>query len=355
MIHGLRTTDYGPSSFPFAYPARIVPGAIPSVDQAELLRLARSRARNPLIFEPPNEPYFFPCEISNDALDSWDTRMAVSSLQNYAIDAAAGVGLLDSHNSRRLPFGGSLTGAYEPNAAPGIDGVQGGRVISYAYVMRGIRFQDGSYATSDDYILAIEGGIVRYVSVGFYDEEYICSLCNCEMMTWGGDCHHWPGDKVETKDPVTGASTGETEIFAWVVNARLAEYSAVYKGATPGAMIRRLELAAERGLAPERVRSLERRYRISRSADLTGEEMSLAAQTQAWVNGAGELEKRYRGRRDDRSPKRGLSAPDVERLTAARAACGGFLSRTEELVTVPKVESSDEIAARRNRWLGKSS
>jgi hypothetical protein len=50
---------------------------------------------------------------------------------------------------------------------------------------------------------------------------------------------------------------------AQVVDARLAEVSAVYDGATPGAMIRRAQEMSEAGmLEPETARRLEMQYRI---------------------------------------------------------------------------------------------
>src|SRR6185503_11033140 len=119
-----------------------------------------------------------------------------------------------------------------------------------------------SYPTTDDYINAIRAGIVTDVSIGFYGGEYICSICGCDMMDWDSDCRHWPGDEVEIKDK-DGKVLRTEVVFAWVANAHLSEVSAVYAGATPGAVILKAQEGAASGrLKPEHARLLEQRYRI---------------------------------------------------------------------------------------------
>src|SRR5688572_3320672 len=71
--------------------------------------LRRERVLDAAILEE-HPPYFFRGEISSTRLDSYYTHMLLSSLQNYAREAAAGVGFLPSHDHQHLPIGGSLTG-----------------------------------------------------------------------------------------------------------------------------------------------------------------------------------------------------------------------------------------------------
>jgi hypothetical protein len=70
---------------------------------------------------------------------------------------------------------------------------------------------------------------------------------------------HWPGEEY----PV-GEQGDQTIVATFeIVDARLAEVSAVYDGATPGAMLTRAQAMAEAGeLTPETARRLEVKYRI---------------------------------------------------------------------------------------------
>jgi hypothetical protein len=321
----------------FAYPARVsLRAAASAKTNDQLMALARGQARDPKIFDE-KEPYFFPAQISSDALDAWYTRMAPSSLKNYAAEAAEGISFQDSHNSRRLPIGKSLTGTFAPAG-------EGGTVTADFYLISGLNFEDGTYSTSDDYINAIRAGIVEDVSIGFYGGEYICSVCGGDMLDWYGGCSHWPGDVIETKDK-DGKVTGQETVFAWVANAHLAEVSAVYEGATPGAAILRAQDAAARGrLSLPQIRLLEQRYRVRlNGAGAASTDMSLEAHSQTVVNSVGELMKRYRGRREDRSQdNRGLSQPDAERLTALKSALQLGCDQADELLKVPRFISKED-------------
>ena len=87
----------------FEFPARLMKRA----PDETLLDLAKSRnAFDPSVFDE-HRPFFFSAAISNGELDCYYTRMATSSLQNYAADADAGVSLQDSHWERRLGLGHS--------------------------------------------------------------------------------------------------------------------------------------------------------------------------------------------------------------------------------------------------------
>jgi hypothetical protein len=122
--------------------------------------------------------------------------------------------------------------------------------------VKGVHFgASRSFATSDDFIKAVQSRIVRDVSTGFYADDTICDIC--KQPVWGRtECEHIPGMPYE----VDGKSI---RAAATIKNARLAEVSAVYDGATPYAMIEKAEWLAERGVLETRViDQLAHQYRI---------------------------------------------------------------------------------------------
>jgi hypothetical protein len=232
----------------FSAPAKVLKRA----PTEQLLQMARNQhAIDDSVFEE-HKPFFWAAEISNNVLDSYNTKMAESSLRNYAEDAQKGVGFQDSHNTYRLSLGRSLSGEFA-----------NGVVVADFFTIRGLKFNDATYQTTDDFINAVRAGIAKDVSIGFYGGQHLCSLCNVDMWDWESGCRHYPGDEVIVKDPQTGETLRVEKIFAWITNARLSEVSAVYSGSTPGAMILKAERAIEEGqLTPDRIRLLENRYRI---------------------------------------------------------------------------------------------
>ena len=221
-----------------AFPARVLRRDLP----AELTR--------DLAMPADVEPFVFSAEISSDRLDAYFTHMAESTMKNFAADASAGVSFLDSHNHSKLGFGQSLRGEFEQSK---------NRVLADFYTVPGVRFGGQlSYESTDDFIRAIEAALVRDVSVGFYGGDIICDICGNSLYDWQ-NCPHWPGVEYAVGDK------GEKTIIATftIEDARLAEVSAVYDGATPGAMIQRATEMAEAGkLEPETARRLEIKYRI---------------------------------------------------------------------------------------------
>ncbi len=254
----------------FAHPARILdPHARLAADADweipadQLMKLARKAAPDPSIFEAEGRaPYFSAAEISSGRLDAYFTRMAKTSLKNYAKDADRGVAVLPGHDHAALPYGYSLRGQYfEPAATD----PESGRVVAHAYMIPGLMLS--GYSTTD-VIDGIKAGIIRDVSIGFYGGEYICSICGRDMLRdW--DCWHWPGMEYavgdDGYDPATGKKnkSAETKLCtADVENAGLSEFSHVYDGATPNAMILRAQFAiSEHLIKPETARALEQRYR----------------------------------------------------------------------------------------------
>jgi hypothetical protein len=222
----------------YTYPARILP----------------SQAREHPALAGIGEPFVRSAEISSNRLDAYFTRMDPdTTLNNFARHAANGVSVLDSHESRRLGVGYSFTG----ETSEGEDGA--GVVLSDWYTVPGIQFGGGhSFASTDDYIKAVESRIIRSISVGFYGGRHICDICKNNYHSF--DCPHIGGVEyqVEGENGVSAVVATAT-----IYGANLAEYSLVYKGATPGATIRKIEHEVNEGnLSPENIGILENRYRI---------------------------------------------------------------------------------------------
>lgn len=230
--------------------------------------------------DAPEGAVIWSAEISSDRLDSYFTHMAESTLRNFANDAGEGVTFLDSHNSRQLGYGQSLAGVFQ---------VEGGvaRVIADFYTVPGINFGASlTYQSTDDFIRALQARLVRDVSVGFYGGDVICDVCGNSLYDWR-NCSHWPGMEyaVGEQGDKTIVATAE------IVDARLAEVSAVYEGATPGAMILRAQQMADAGLLePETARRLETKYRIKLPASARVFTVVKPAATPERKNNVDELE-----------------------------------------------------------------
>lgn len=238
------------------YPARLLANATTD----DLLKLAKSRALDPSVFEE-RAPFFWRCEISSGRLDSYFSRMQPSSLRNYASEATAGVAFLLGHNWRSAPIGQSLTGHYFAGVAEG-ETQAPARVEADFYTVRGLR-PNGEAGTDADHLIdGIRSGTQRDVSIGFHGGRYICSICQRDMwQDW--DCPHYPGVEYPVLDRA-GKPTGETVVAeAHIEDAHLSEVSAVYDGATPGAAVLKAYRAAEAGrLRPETAAVMRDRYRL---------------------------------------------------------------------------------------------
>lgn len=231
---------------PFAHPAAIHLHQ----DQSALLSVAvAQRAIEEDVLKEFN-PFFFSAEISNSRLDSHFTKMAVSSLKNYAADAQAGVSFLHSHNREEI-IGRSIGGKFVNGQGNGI-----ARVMADFYTIPGL--QVGALST-DQLILGIRSGILNDVSIGFFGGTFVCSICGRDMMRdW--DCWHIPGYEEEVEHD---AKVEKVIAEATVEDAHLAETSDVFKGSCPGAAITKAQQEAEAGrIRPEARRMIENRYRI---------------------------------------------------------------------------------------------
>lgn len=240
----------------YQHPVRAVPLGPPSEAQLELIR---AHVVDPAILDE-REPFVWQAMASNDREDAYSTRMHRSTLDNFATDAADGVAFMNSHRtggfgSAELPLGRTFEGRVVGASSAGPL-----RVEVTSYTLRGLNLNGLS---TDAFIEGMRSGIARDVSVGFYGGEYRCSICERDMLRdW--ECRHWPGREYPKLDS-KGQDTGEkVRAVAWIHNARLAELSVVYDGATPGCMVSKAKRMAAAGeLKPAELEFLEARYRIA--------------------------------------------------------------------------------------------
>lgn len=210
-------------------------------DMAAMLDMLKSKMHDPAMLDNMT-PFFWSAEISNGNVDSYFTHMLPSTLTNFANDATAGVSFLNSHRHNELPLGRSLRGVYEQD-----------RVVADFYTMPGLNLNG---VTTDDFINGVKSGIVKDTSVGFTSGQMWCDVCKMDYRSW--DCPHVAGMKYDIQ------GGGQVTATVGVDNARLAEVSAVFDGATPDATILKATRMIEAGeLKPDAVRMLEARYRMS--------------------------------------------------------------------------------------------
>lgn len=191
-----------------------------------------------------------PARMSTGRLDAYYTRMAASTLRNYADDARIGVSVQDSHNHRQLGIGYTFSGEF----APGFTAEESVADALF-YTIRGLRFGTGySFPSTDDYLRALDAGIVRDVSVGFRGGDFVCDICGRDLF--GGSCDHIPGFRYKS------GNAGERVLAtATIEDAHLSELSIVFDGATPGASILKARHMADvEELEPWRAEALENHY-----------------------------------------------------------------------------------------------
>lgn len=205
--------------------------------------------------------------VSTGVLDAYYTRMTRTSLKNYAADAdwqnRGGIPFMNAHRtgglfagSAELPLGRSLQGRYH-------DGRGGSEIRTTVdfYTVRGLKLGEVS---TDDFIRGLESGVIKDVSIGFRAGSTICSICGEDVLR-SEKCPHWPGRTYEIETKVNGKTRKERVLCtADVEDAHLTEVSAVYRGATPGAVVSKLFRAADSGtLGHREARLLEQSYRLA--------------------------------------------------------------------------------------------
>lgn len=222
--------------------------------------------------ENASDAYTFQIEASNVNLDAYFTHMTKKTLQNFARDGKSGVAFLDSHNSQTTGYGRSFGGQVKTDserqplfAIP--DGVElavtAPSQYTYAlldiFTVPGIRFGGMlTYASTDDFIRAVDTGLVGDVSVGFYGGTWVCDVCGKDYRNYAA-CQHFGGGIY----PIGEGGSRKVLATVSVDGANLAEVSAVYDGATPNASVLKARAMAEEGeLDRETKRTLEVRYQV---------------------------------------------------------------------------------------------
>ena len=133
-----------------------------------------------------------------------------------------GLPLLLAHNSRDLPSGQWYEARIESNGSDE-------ELISKFYIPNGIK-------EYEDVRTRIDTGILDSVSIGFSAKTRECSICHNDIHDYE-NCPHIPGQKYEVKDPVSGASLGETTCYVLLDDVSASEGSLVYSGAVPAAKV----------------------------------------------------------------------------------------------------------------------
>jgi len=227
----------------------------------------------------PDRLGFWRAACSNSSLDSYFTRMAKSSLQNYASDASSPtVAFQNSHRHFELPVGRSVVGQFVNSVASTADPASSQTLpndylpafIGDFYSHRDLQLGEVSV---EQFLLGVQAHVVKDVSIGFKEGEgykNTCSVCSQDYFSW--DCRHVAGVEYPVAsgdaviDPTDGDDTPPMQLcFVWIENARLSEVSAVYDGATTNAMIIKAEREARAGRLETDVENyLERRFRFRR-------------------------------------------------------------------------------------------
>lgn len=244
---------------------------------AHIYRLPLADARG--LPDGVENAYTFRIEASNNGLDYYFTHMSAATLANFAADAAARVQFLDSHNNSNLGYGRTFAGVVEEDAgrSPQFLPLRGAglgdgvgfaidppatymRALLDVYTVPGIRFGGSlTYASTDDFITAVNARLAEDVSVGLYGGRHVCDICGGNYADYR-ECDHLAGR-------VYGlGEQGNFKAIATVTidGAHLGEVSAVYDGATPNATTIKAQDAARAGrLESADKRFLEVRYKMN--------------------------------------------------------------------------------------------
>jgi len=219
------------------FPARLILPVEERATPVRLLASAKDKALDPTVFDDERfTPSFRTAEISSNRLDVYSTRMASSSLKNYAVDAKAGISFQDSHMTDGVhrPFGQPLGARYfGPGNKQRPEGIAAVEADFYSPL--------GLDGAIDAYANKVRAGITRDVSIGFHGGTYRRSICDRDMRDYSdyqNYCPHYPGQKVALLDPKAGKPIGERQtVEAAIEDVHLAETSGVYDGATLEASI----------------------------------------------------------------------------------------------------------------------
>lgn len=171
----------------------------------------------------PDDEYRFTAEISNKHLDAYYSRIGDRALDQFVKDINNdGVALQNGHRK----------GSMEDTWGRWIEAKRDGNAVVATASMLRATDSTPPHLNMDEHIRRIERGYYSDVSVGMYNVREICDLCDNPIFDWTSEdrCKHWPGEEYDIE--------GERQTCTYeITDARLAEVSIVYDGATPGASI----------------------------------------------------------------------------------------------------------------------
>lgn len=200
----------------------------------------------------------------------------------------AGVRVLDSHKHDTNGIGKT------------VDAVRDGNRIKVTwYILKGTMGEDGkliplklesqSYQTTMDWIATLKDGMTNKLSMGWYCEQKICNICNCEMDNYRSGCRHYPGEPAKVRDKETNE---EKEIIATYrcVGVTVIEMSLVYFASNPDAdMEEKARYLAENNyLSEKQVASIETQLNTELIPKDRRNEMPLNEEQQKEINAAVE-------------------------------------------------------------------
>lgn len=300
-------------------PARIVGARMGMPADPDLERINALFAAEPLSAE---QVFVFDAIASSDAIDTYYTRMDTeTTLPNYVEDLANGAALLDSHDSFRLPFGSSFRAELQPVEAGVLEGVPATTQVYAGYYM--LRNHTVNGTSTEEYRAGIMGGTHRKMSIGFggADIQYVCDIDGSDLFAY--DSAFYPGMRLADGTIVTYT----------IKHARALETSLVFKNASPGALIQRVQsLVDQRAIPAGEVARLEARWGVR-----------FAGQPQQYfVQGVQTMdEKQIRFVLDGVQTRAGkkLSAATREKLSGAVKSAEDLIATLSDLLA----EAADEV------------
>ena len=187
-------------------------GAVgPEPDAADLALINQQFALAELA---PEDVYVRRMVLANDALDRSYERFTPAVLERFA-RTLPGKPVLVAHEKRELPIGL----VYRAQVRPARPGEAGDVSLEAALYM--VKSPENAAVRQQ-----IDGGVVRYVSIGFRYDTRICSVCGQDYA----DCPHLPGEEI---DGATGRrgdggteGRGEGETVYYTYGGDMSRYEA---------------------------------------------------------------------------------------------------------------------------------
>jgi len=199
----------------------------------------------------PEDVYVAAMHLANDQIDRTFERFPISYLQQFA-ETIVGKSLLIGHNHKGAPEGLFFKAdlAKEGGVA---------HLRPYFYIVK---------TRQNEHLRAqIDGGVYRYVSIGFHYEDLACDIC--AKSIFDRDCPHVPGREYEGI-VCTATYSGKAEAVEGSIVYLGAQYGAELKKAHEDRDTRRLSAlkGEDQGLETEdgRMKTEDRRSGIGEPA-----------------------------------------------------------------------------------------